>query len=103
VLVNNEGGGRQSASADGSGQARGYIWSVPVPVARDAPRDRLELVTVEGHPGLLEHPIEGYPYGKANLVVIERYPEGGKPGIVVFVELAPSAESAIRDAEQIMP
>lgn len=101
VLVNNEGGSREAG--DGSGLARGYIRAVPVPVVRDAPRDRLELVTVEGKPGLLEYPVEGYPYGKANLIVIERYPEGDKPGIIVSVTLAPSAEAAIKHAEEIMP
>jgi hypothetical protein len=103
VLVNNEADGAPPSGSDGSALGRGYIQSVPVPVARSAPRDRLELVTVEGHPGLLERPIPEYPYGEANLVVIERYPDGDKPGIAVFVEMAPSAEAAIKHAEEIMP
>lgn len=103
VLVNNEGGARGAPGSDGSGLARGYIRSVPLPVARDAPRDRLELITVEGHPALLEHPIPDYPYGTANLVVIERFPEGEEPGIAVFIDMAPSVEAAIKHAEEIMP
>ncbi|HXF50376.1 MAG TPA: hypothetical protein VNM43_01695 [Dehalococcoidia bacterium] len=101
VLVNNEAGGREAHN--GAGLARGYIRAVPVPVVRDAPRDRLELITVEGHPGLLEHPVEGFPYGKANLIVIERYPEGDTPGIIVSVTMASSAEDAIKYAEEMMP
>jgi hypothetical protein len=103
-LINNEGpSGEGSGGADGSRQARGYIRSVPLTVGRDAPRDRLELITVEGHPALLEVPIPGYPYGQANLAVIERYPDGDRPGIAVFVMFAPSAEAAIQYAEEIMP
>jgi hypothetical protein len=96
-------GGEGSGGGDGSAQARGYIRSVPLQLLWDAPRDRLELVTVEGHPALLERPIPQYPYGQANLAVIERYPDGDRPGIAVFVEMAPSAEAAIKDAEEIMP
>ena len=103
IAVNNEGGGRQAPGADGSAQIRSYFASLPLAVRRDAPRDRLELITVEGHPALLERPIPGYPYGKANLAVLERYPDGDRPGIAVFVEMAPSAEAAIKDAEEIMP
>jgi len=104
TLVNNMGPtGEGSGGGDGSIQIRAYIRSVPLPLLWDAPRDRLELVTVEGHPGLLERPIPGYPYGEANLAVIERYPDGDTPGIAVFVEMAPSAEAAIKHAEEIMP
>lgn len=88
---------------DRSKLARGYFRALPLPVVRDAPQDRLELITVEGRPGLLERPIEGFPYGTASLVVIERYPGGSKPGILVAVQFAPSAEAAIKHAEEIMP
>jgi hypothetical protein len=104
TAVNNMGpGGEGSDGGDGSVQIRAYIRSVPLPLLWDAPRDRLELVTVEGHPGLLERPIPEYPYRQANLAVIERYPDGDTPGIAVFVEMAPSAEAAIKHAEEIMP
>jgi hypothetical protein len=102
VLVNNQGLEGETTDGEMVAKIRGYFSSVPVPVLRDAPRDRLELVTVEGRPGLLEHPIEGYPYGLANLAVIERNPEGDTPGIVVFVEGASSAKRAIEIAEEIM-
>ena len=103
VGINNEGGGGHGAHGDGSLLVRGYIRSLPVPVAREAPEDRLELMTVEGHPALLERPVPEYPYGKSSLVVIERFPQGETPGIVVFVEIAPSPEAAIKHAEEIMP
>jgi hypothetical protein len=103
VLVNNQ--GLEGATTDGEmvAKIRGYFSAVPIPVLLDAPRDRLELVTVKGHPGLLERPIEGYPYGLANLAVIERAPDGETTGIVVFVMGASSAERAVEIAEEIMP
>ena len=102
ILVNNQ--GLEGATSDGEGVAkiRGYFTSLPVPVLRSAPRDRLELVEINGHPGLLENPIEAYPYGLANLVVIEQYPDGQKPGIVLFVERASSSKRATEIAEEIM-
>jgi len=102
MLVNNQGLEGETSDGEGVAKIRGYFTSLPVPVLRNAPRDRLELVQVNGHPGLLENPIDGYPYGLANLVVIERYPDGQKAGIVLFVERAPSAKRAIEIAEKIM-
>jgi hypothetical protein len=103
VLVNNEDEAGHGAHGDGAALIRGYIRTTPVSIVRDAPLDRLELVTVEGHPGLIEHPIPGYPYAEASLVVIERFPQRDLAGIVVFVEFAPSAAAAIKHAEDIMP
>lgn len=102
VLVSNQ--GLQGATTDGEDVARirGYIWKLPVALLRDAPRDRLQLIEVNGRPGLLEQPIEGYPYATSSLAVIERYPEGERPGILILVEWAPSAERAIAIAEEIM-
>jgi len=102
ILVNNQGLEGETGDGEGAAKIRGYFTSLPVPVLRNAPRDRLELVQVNGHPGLLENPIDGYPYGLANLVVIERYPDGQKPGIVLFVERASSAKRATEIAEEIM-
>ncbi len=95
--------GEEPPAVDGSSLGRRYVWWVPVPIVLDAPRDQLELVTVEGHAGLLERPIEGSPYAHASLTVIERYPEGDRPGILVTVRFAPSAEAAIAHAEEVMP
>lgn len=103
ILVNNGGGDGYEAHPDGVVLIRGYFRNLPVPTLRDAPLDRLELIEVEGHPALIERPVEGYPYAKAGLVVIERYPDGRVPGILVRVEFAPSAERAIQLAEQLMP
>lgn len=102
VLVNNQGMHGKTTSGDVTARIRGYVESVPVKVVRDAPEDRLELITVEGHPALLEHPIEGYPYALASLVVIERFPKENVPGIVVIIERARSAEEAVKAAEEIM-
>jgi hypothetical protein len=101
VLVNNEGAAR--AEEGGVLRGRGYIRSIPVAIVRDAPADRLQLIDVEGHPGILEMPVREYPYGKASLVVIERYPEQGRPGIIAFVEMAPSSDEAIRIVEELIP
>jgi hypothetical protein len=103
VLVNNEGGDGHGSHGDGSVLIRGYLRSTPVAIVRDTPPDRLEQITVEGHPALVERPIPGYPYARASLVVIERYPDEDKRGIVVFVELAPSTEAAIKHAEDLIP
>ena len=101
-LVNNMG-------ADGLGGSstvtiiRAYIHDLPMPILRDAPRDRLKLIEVEGHPALIEHPLDGVPYPSANLTVIERLPDGDTPGIAVNVLFAPSSEKAIALAEELMP
>ena len=82
-----------------------YFNSLPVPLIRDAPRDRLELIEVEGHPAILRHPLDvaPLPHATASLAVIERFPEGDVPGIVVFVDYAPSVDEAIALAEQLIP
>ncbi|MEX1255782.1 MAG: hypothetical protein WEE64_15720 [Dehalococcoidia bacterium] len=99
ILVNNEGlEGRPGTTL----LARGYISSAPVPIVRDAPADRLELIEVEGHPAILEERVEGFPYADSNVVVIERYPEGSTPGIAVFVIAAPSEEEAVRLAKELI-
>lgn len=103
IVVNNEGGDGHGAHPDGVLLVRGYFQNLPVPVLRDAPRDRLELIDIEGHPALIERGVQGYPYARVGLVVIERYPDGQVPGIVVRVEFSPSAERAIELAEQLMP
>ena len=74
-----------------------------MPILRDAPRDRLELIEVEGHPALMEYPLEGIPFAFANLTVIERLPVGDAPGVAVNILFAPSAEEAIELAEALMP
>jgi len=92
-----EGGGRVQL-------LRVYVKTLPFPIVSmsDAPRDRLELIEVEGHPALIERPLAAVaPF--TYLTVIERGPEGGAQGIVVRVGLAPSSEEAIALAEALMP
>lgn len=103
IVVNNQ--GMEGATSDGSfiAMIRMYFTSLPLNVVRDAPRDRLDLIDVEGHAGLLERPIKGYPYALSSVIVVERRPDGDMPGIVAIIERARSAEDAVRLAEQVMP
>ncbi len=104
IIVNNEGPtGEGVDTGDGSVQIRAYYRSPRLTVGRDAPRDRLELIDVKGYPALLEHPVPGYPYGKASLAVIERAPQIEGWGIAVFVDQAPSVGAAIKEAEALIP
>jgi len=103
VLVNNQGLEGATTTGEDVVLIRGYFSSIPVPVLRDAPRDRLELISIEGRNALIEDPIEGHPYGTANLVVIERYPSADKPGILLVVERASSSKRAIEIAGEIIP
>lgn len=82
-----------------------YFNTLRVPVILDAPRDRLELIEVEGHPAILKQPLDVYPlpHATASLTIIERFPEGDVPGIRVFVLNAPSVDEAIALAEQLIP
>jgi hypothetical protein len=101
-LINNEGGEGHAAQPDGALLSRAYFSSLPLPLARDVPADRLQETDVERHPALLESPIEGYPYGLASIAVIERLPSGRSPGIVVIVEYAPSAERVLELAKGLV-
>ena len=101
-LVNNQGSAGEGGSSAVT-MIRAYISALPMPILRDAPSDRLELIEVEGHVALIEHPLEGYPFAYANLTVIERLPVGDAPGIAVTILFAPSSEEAIALAEALMP
>jgi hypothetical protein len=99
ILTNNEGlEGRPGPTL----LAKGYVREVPVPLLRDAPQERLEQIEIEGHPALLERPVEGFPWPVASVVAIERYPEGATPGIAVFVVGAPSEAEAVAAAEALI-
>jgi hypothetical protein len=101
-FVNNSGLEGSTTTGEDVAIIRMYFPTLPVPVVRNAPRDRLELIDVTGKPGLLETPIEGYPYGLANLAVIEREPADGAPGIILRIERASSAQRAIEIASQVI-
>lgn len=101
-LVNNQALEGSTTDGIGDGRLRGYFDVLPLPVLRDAPRERLELVDVNGHSALLEQPIPGYPYARASIAVIERYPADGTRGIVVFVERSPSAQQAMATAKELL-
>ena len=100
VLLNT---GKESLpEMEGGGFSKMYFWQLPVPVVMEAPLDRIELIEIDGHVAIIEHPMEVYPYAQANLVVIERYPTGDLPGIVAFVHFAPSSEVAIAIAQALV-
>ena len=103
VVVNSGGGDGHEVRPDGADLGRYYFRTPFLKVVRDAPADRLELIQVEGHSALVQHPVKGYPYPVVSLAVIERFPDGDLPGIAVFVGGDLSVEQAIDLAEKLMP
>ena len=103
VVVNSGGGDGHEVRPDGADLGRYYFRTPFLKVVRDAPLDRLEVIQVEGHPALVQHPVKGYPYPVVSLAVIERFPDGDVPGIAVSVGGDLSLEQAIELAEQLMP
>ena len=101
VLMNNEG---LESRPGFMSLVKVYFNTLPVPVIRDAPRDRLKLIEVEGHPAILRQPLDvaPLPHATASLAVIERFPEGDVPGTVVFVDYASSVDEAIELAEKLI-
>ncbi|MCI0777516.1 MAG: hypothetical protein J4N95_04995 [Chloroflexi bacterium] len=83
--------------------AIGYFTSATVPAVFDAPRDRLELIEIDGHPAVIEHALEGVPFARSSLVVIARKPSDGTPGIVAYVNLAESSTAAVELAKRMIP
>jgi hypothetical protein len=78
-----------------------YFRALPAPVAFDAPKDRIELTKIDGHSAILEEPLAGYPYATASLALIERYPSRDQPGIIAYVNFAPSTDIALDLAKQL--
>ena len=103
VVVNSGGGDGHEVRPDGADLGRYYFRTPFLKVVRDAPLDRLEVIQVEGHPALVQHPVKGYPYPVVSLAVIERFPDGDVPGIAVSVGGDLSLEQAIELAEKLMP
>jgi len=86
---------------DTSRAARTYFTGPPS-VPAEAPRDRLKLVTVAGKPAIAELPIPGNFLSSARLAVVERFPNGQEPGILIGVQTTNDLDGAIKLAEQIM-
>jgi hypothetical protein len=85
------------------GASRGKRYFVgPAIVPYEAPFDRLVLLTVGGHSAIAELPVPGVP-GSLRLTVIERFPAGKQPGILVWIEgSALSLEATAASATKIM-
>jgi hypothetical protein len=81
---------------------RSYFLGPRFGVSRDAPRDRLKLITVGGKPALAELPIPGNFASTSQVVVIERFPSGEVPGIAVSARTINDLDRAIALVEQIM-
>lgn len=81
---------------------RGYFLGPKFGVSRDAPEDRLKLITVGGKPALAELPIPDHFASKSQVVVIERFPSEEAPGIMVSARTTNDLDKAIALAEQIM-
>jgi len=90
---------------DASGEAmvgRGYFLSPKLELSRDAPAERLKLITVGGKPALAEVPIPDCIVCPGEVVVIERFPSEAAPGIFTWVRTTNDLDKAIALAEQIM-
>ena len=80
---------------------RGYFVGKPI-LPLEAPLDRLKLLTVVGKPAIAEIPRPGF-VGTLRLAVIERFPVGNQPGILVTIDNTDkSMEAAMELAAQIM-
>jgi hypothetical protein len=84
----------------GSSIGRRYFVG-PAKVPYEAPFDRLVLLTVGGHSAIAELPTPGVP-GSLRLTVLERFPAGKQPGMLVWVEGGESLEASAAKAAKIM-
>ncbi len=80
----------------GSAQySRSYFTGKAI-VRREAPRDRLELTSIDGYSALLEKPLDLSPFpALATVIVIERLPSSDRPGVMVAVDSYDGVEAAI--------
>jgi len=81
---------------------RGYFLSPKLELSRDAPAERLKLITVGGKPALAEVPIPDCIVCPGQVAVIERFPSEAAPGIFTWVRTTNDLGKAIALAEQIM-
>jgi len=95
--------GRSLGISDYGAEAMGrryFVGSAKVPY--EAPLDRLKLLTVGGKPAIAQLPMPGIP-STLRLAVIERFPSGDQPGILVWIDNTDkSLQEAVELAEQIM-
>jgi hypothetical protein len=81
---------------------RGYFLSPKLEVSRDAPAERLNLITVGGKPALAELPIPECMVCTSQVAVIERFPSEAGPGVFTWARTTNDLGRAIALAEQIM-
>ena len=81
--------------------SRSYFFGTPQYMLT-APRERLRLLTVAGRPALAEIPIANALVSSAQLIVIERDPDGDTPGIELGIVTVNDLDRAIALAEQIL-
>jgi hypothetical protein len=80
---------------------RGYFVGRPI-LPFKTPLDGLKLLTVAGKPALAQLPMPGFSW-TLHLAVIERFPRGNQPGILVSIDNTDkSLEAATELAAQIM-
>jgi hypothetical protein len=85
----------------GPSMGRGYFVG-PAKLPWEGPFDRLVLLTVGGHSAIAQMPHPAFP-GSLRLAVIERFPAGNDPGILVWIDDAGSnLEKAAALAARIM-
>ena len=75
----------------------------PLLALMDAPRDRIELIEIDGYEAVIQHPLEGFPFAYASLAMIIQQPDGDEPGLAAYVNGATSAERAIELARAVIP
>lgn len=81
---------------------RAYFPTPKLELSRDAPAERLKLITVGGRPSLAELPIPDCITCPSQVAVIERFPSEEGPGIFTWVRTTNDLDRAIALAEQIM-
>ncbi len=72
-------------------------------VESDAPRERLEIATVGGHPALIVRGLDISPFpAQTRIFVIERAPSAQQPGIMLVVFTPLGVDERIKLAEELM-
>jgi hypothetical protein len=76
---------------------RGYFLGKPI-LPLEAPLDGLKLLTVAGKPGLASFPMPGFSWS-LRLAVIERFPRGNQPGILVSID---NTDKSLKEATELV-
>ncbi|HXG41516.1 MAG TPA: hypothetical protein VNL95_02190 [Dehalococcoidia bacterium] len=71
-------------------------------VALEAPASRLSIEEIQGHPALVLSPVAGGLVDDAAVIIIERMPDGDKPGIMVGAFVTQDVARARQAAQSIL-